>query len=45
MAMQMLIDLCGDDEVRWAECAQTVQVALEARHALWDAIVGKITGA
>jgi hypothetical protein len=45
MAMQMLIDLCGDDEVRWAECAQTVQVALEARHALWDAIAGEITGA
>jgi hypothetical protein len=24
---------------------QMVQVALEARHALWDAIVGEITGA
>ena len=42
MAMQMLIDLCGDDDAKWAECAKTVQLALEARHALWDAIAGDI---
>jgi hypothetical protein len=45
MAMQMLIDLCRDDDRKWTECAQTVQLALEARHALWDAIVGEIAGA
>jgi hypothetical protein len=38
MAMQMLIDLCGDDEARWAECAATVGEALQARLVLWDAI-------
>lgn len=38
MAMQMLIDLCGDDNDRWEECAATVQDALRARLALWDAI-------
>jgi hypothetical protein len=38
MAMQMLIDLCGDDQARWADCAATVQSALEARAALWSAI-------
>jgi len=45
MAMQMLIDLCGDDESKWAECAKTVQLALEARHALWDAIADEIAPA
>jgi hypothetical protein len=38
MAMQMLIDLCGDDAARWDECATTVRDALRARLALWDAI-------
>jgi hypothetical protein len=42
MAMQMLIDLCGEDDAKWAECAKTVQLALEARHALWDAIASDI---
>ena len=42
MAMQMLIDLCGGDDTKWAECAKTVQLALEARHALWDAIAAEI---
>jgi len=45
MAMQMLIDLCGDDDTKWAECAKTVQQALEARQALWDSISTEITGA
>ncbi|MEV3861653.1 DUF3050 domain-containing protein [Streptomyces sp. NPDC050095] len=38
MAMQMLIDLCADDEDKWAECAVTVRRALAARHTLWSAI-------
>lgn len=38
MAMQMLIDLCGDDDAKWAECAETVKKALMARIALWDGI-------
>ena len=44
MAMQMLIDLCGDDDRKWAECAKTVRLALKARRALWDAIAGEIAG-
>ncbi|GAA2796720.1 DUF3050 domain-containing protein [Kitasatospora paracochleata] len=39
MAMQMLIDLCGDDPQRWEECAATVRGALAARVALWDGIL------
>jgi hypothetical protein len=42
MAMQMLIDLCGDDDALWAECAETVRMALKARLALWDAITDGI---
>jgi len=42
MAMQMLVDLCGDDETKWAECAETVNLALEARLRLWDGILGEI---
>ncbi|MFB7345233.1 DUF3050 domain-containing protein [Streptomyces hydrogenans] len=39
MAMQMLIDLCGEDRARWAQCADTVRRALSARLALWDGIL------
>ncbi|MCA2220751.1 DUF3050 domain-containing protein [Nonomuraea aurantiaca] len=39
MAMQMLADLCQDDEAKWEECATTVNGALEARSKLWDGIL------
>jgi hypothetical protein len=42
MAMQMLADLCGDDETRWQECADTVIAALDARVRLWDGILAEI---
>ncbi|PJN29776.1 DUF3050 domain-containing protein [Kitasatospora sp. CB02891] len=42
MAMQMLIDLCGDDTECWEECAATVRTALRARVALWDAITASL---
>jgi hypothetical protein len=42
MAMQMLADLCGDDESKWDECASTVNAALEARMRLWDGILAAI---
>lgn len=42
MAMQMLIDLCADDQAKWAECEQTVNLAFAARLKLWDGILGKI---
>src|SRR6185503_7721369 len=38
MAMQMLADLCGDDDTKWEECADTVNAALDARVRLWDGI-------
>jgi hypothetical protein len=38
MAMQMLVDLCGEDSGRWADCEETVNLALAARLRLWDGI-------
>jgi hypothetical protein len=42
MAMQMLADLCQDDEDKWRECARTVNAALVARSRLWDGIQSAI---
>jgi hypothetical protein len=42
MAMQMLADLCGDDEEKWRACAETVNTALAARARLWDNILEAI---
>jgi len=42
MAMQMLVDLCGDDDDKWAECEETISRAFAARIKLWDGILGKI---
>jgi hypothetical protein len=42
MAMQMLADLCGEDDAKWAECAETVNLALAARARLWDGILSAI---
>jgi len=42
MAMQMLADLCADDEEKWQACADTVNTALAARTRLWDGILDVI---
>ena len=42
MAMQMLADLCGDDGAKWADCAETINLALAARARLWDGILAAI---
>ncbi len=42
MAMQMLADLCGDDDAKWQECAATVNLALTARYEFWDGILAAI---
>ena len=42
MAMQMLADLCGDDEDKWQQCEDTVNAALEARCKLWDGVLAAI---
>jgi hypothetical protein len=42
MAMQMLADLCGDDNDKWRQCEETIKLAFAARIKLWDGILGKI---
>ncbi len=42
MAMQMLADLCGDDNEKWRQCEMTVNTALAARTRLWDGILAVI---
>ncbi|MGW6918030.1 DUF3050 domain-containing protein [Kitasatospora sp. NPDC054939] len=42
MAMQMLADLCGDDAVKWNQCAEVINRALAARVALWDGILAAV---
>jgi hypothetical protein len=39
MAMQMVADLCGTSDERWAEAAETATDALEARVRLWDGVL------
>jgi hypothetical protein len=38
MAMQMIKDLCGEDEKKWAAVASVSIDALEKRIGLWNAI-------
>ncbi|MCP2268727.1 DUF3050 domain-containing protein [Actinokineospora diospyrosa] len=38
MPMQMVADLCGPNEAKWAECVSTVVGVLRARIRLWDGI-------
>jgi hypothetical protein len=42
MAMQMITELCQDDEHKWKEVEETSIQALEKRIGLWDAIEEKI---
>jgi hypothetical protein len=38
MAMRMLVDLCGDDPAKWADCADAAAAALAARAELWTSV-------
>jgi hypothetical protein len=42
MAMQMLADLCGEDDDKWRECEDAVNAALAARTRLWDGILAAV---
>lgn len=41
-AIRMLAALCGDDQKRWDEAADAAILAVDARLALWDAILDAI---
>lgn len=42
MAMQMIQELCGDDEKKWNEVVEVSKLALEKRADLWNAIESSI---
>jgi hypothetical protein len=44
LSLRMVTDICGADEGKWAEAAEAAEAALEARLALWDAVLGEIGG-
>ena len=42
LALQLITDLCGEDEQKWEEVTQTAKDCLTARVQLWDAILEEI---
>ena len=42
MALQMLVDVCGDNEQKWLQCEHTVNAALSARAQLWSGVLAAI---
>jgi hypothetical protein len=42
MAMQMVTDLCDNDDTKWAQAADAVKAALAARQKLWTGILAAI---
>ena len=42
MAVEMLAELCGDDEMRWNEATDVAIAALAARLSLWSAISSEV---
>ena len=43
MALQMVANLCGDDEAKWREAGDAAVGAVVSRLALWDAITSKLS--
>ena len=39
MALKMIHELCGDDEVKWTEAIEASKTALNSRISLWDGIL------
>lgn len=42
LAMEMLEELCGDDDVKWSLAGDAARAALESRIVLWDGVVAAI---
>ena len=42
LALQLISDLCGDNENKWKEVEETAIISLIARKKLWDAILSKL---
>jgi len=42
LALQLISDLCGDDEIKWREVEKTAIDCLIARKKLWDIVLSKL---
>jgi len=43
LSLEMMVELCGEDPIKWQEAEETAVNALHQRIALWDAIHAAIT--
>jgi hypothetical protein len=43
MSMQMLVELCGEDDSKWQECLVAATRGLEYQLAMWDAVAACIS--
>lgn len=43
LGMEMVKELCGNDDAKWSEAAAAAKVALEKRNTLWNGILAEIS--
>ena len=43
LSLEMIVELCGDDQQKWSEVLATAKASLEVRISLWDYIVDTIS--
>ena len=43
LSLEMIVELCGDDQQKWSEVLETAKASLEVRISLWDYIADAIS--
>ena len=43
LSLEMIVELCGDDQQKWSEVLATAKASLEVRISLWDYIADTIS--